>query len=378
MKEITRSLENQISSYDLALIGAPEDLLFVDIETTGFAARSSCLYLIGCIIFEEGRPVLKQFFAQAPADEEKVLSAFLAICRQKKVLVHYNGNNFDIPYLRQKCTYFGYKEPFSEMQGVDIYKRIAPYKTLLHLENLKQKTIEAFLSISRKDQNSGGDLINVYRAYVGQYALMLKTGNETAIEGEEDLLLHNAEDCIGMLKMLPMLSYADLLLQPMKITRISAKKITRGDGSIYHTLVIKMRFTSALPLPLEVTKKGCRLTVTEKEGVLEVLQYAGELKYFYGNYKEYYYLPEEDVALHKSVASFVAPQHRQQATARNCYTRKEGLFLPQWDLLFEPVFKKSYEDPFFYFELTEERKKKPEDFKTYALHIIDYLIHDKK
>ena len=27
---------------------APQDILFFDIETTGFSARSACVYLIGC------------------------------------------------------------------------------------------------------------------------------------------------------------------------------------------------------------------------------------------------------------------------------------------------------------------------------------------
>lgn len=57
------------------------------------------------------------------------------------------------------------------------------------------------------------------------------------------------------------------------------------------------------------------------EALLKVPIYEEELKYFYSNYHDYYYLPTEDVALHKSVAGFVDKAHRVNATAATCYTR---------------------------------------------------------
>ena len=375
MKTITTALQPGLCNYNLTLLGDPDDLLFMDIETTGFAARSSVLYMIGCVCFENGTPTLIQYFAQKPVEEEKVLAAFLALCRQKKTLIHYNGNNFDIPYLKQKCASFGYQEPFSKMSGVDIYKRVMPYKNLLGVENLKQKTMEDYLGIKREDEKNGGELINVYRDYV---TAALTHSDETAGELEQLLLLHNGDDCRGMVALLSLLSYADMLLQPFKVTRISTKKVTQPTGKVILSLVIRLRFTSPVPKPVSCIKRGCHLEVEGNEGILEIPLTDGELKYFYGNYREYYYLPEEDLALHKSVASYVAPEHRQQATAANCYTRKEGLFLPQWDLLFEPVYKTSHEDRVLYFEMTDEMKKKPEEFAKYASHILDFLMHEKR
>ena len=99
------------------------------------------------------------------------------------------------------------------------------------------------------------------------------------------------------------------------------------------------------------------------------------MKYFYANYKDYYYLPLEDVALHKSVATFVDKEHRVQAKASTCYTRKESLYLPQWDILFTPIFKRDYQDSLCFFELTEDMKRQPEIFRQYALHILDMIAH---
>ena len=36
------------------------------------------------------------------------------------------------------------------------------------------------------------------------------------------------------------------------------------------------------------------------------------LKYFYTDYKNYYYLPKEDMAIHKSVAAYVDRDHKKK------------------------------------------------------------------
>lgn len=73
---------------------------------------------------------------------------------------------------------------------------------------------------------------------------------------------------------------------------------------------------------------------------LRVRLFEGELRFFYsGSPKDYYYLPEEDIAVHKSIASAVDKEHRVQANASNCYGKKYAIFLPQYDAVFSPVFR---------------------------------------
>ncbi|MDE7206671.1 MAG: hypothetical protein K2N90_05860, partial [Lachnospiraceae bacterium] len=94
-------------------------------------------------------------------------------------------------------------------------------------------------------------------------------------------------------------------------------------------------------------------------------------------YKDYYYLPKEDIAIHKSVAAFVDKNYREQAKASNCYTRKVSSYLPQWDVVFTPFFKRSYEDKELFFELTNELKTQREVFNSYAHHILEMMITKK-
>ena len=75
---------------------------------------------------------------------------------------------------------------------------------------------------------------------------------------------------------------------------------------------------------------------------LAVTLYDGELKYFFVDYKNYYYLPAEDCAIHKSVGTYVDRSARKQATARTCYQKKKGCFVPQPSPVFTPLFYHEY------------------------------------
>lgn len=145
-----------------------------------------------------------------------------------------------------------------------------------------------------------------------------------------------------MLEILPILSYYDIFNGEIKARKVQANYYTDYAGNRRQELIMTLTLPSALPVPLSASVNGCYFKGEGTEASLRVPIYEEELKYFYANYKDYYYLPTEDVALHKSVASFVDKEHRVQATAATCYTRKHSLYLPQWELLFTPFFKRDY------------------------------------
>ena len=93
----------------------------------------------------------------------------------------------------------------------------------------------------------------------------------------------------------------------------------------------------SLSLELHDNCLACNLTL-----------YEGTLKYFYPDYQNYYYLPLEDTAIHKSIGEYVDRSARKKATAKNCYSKKEGLFLPQFGSLWEPSFKEEYKSSLTY------------------------------
>ena len=83
-----------------------------------------------------------------------------------KYVITYNGDGFDIPYITKKAKAYGMENTLAHMESIDIYKQIRFLKDVLHMENMKQKSVERFLGIHRLDKYSGGDLIKVYQEYV--------------------------------------------------------------------------------------------------------------------------------------------------------------------------------------------------------------------
>lgn len=356
-------LENFKVAYPLEHIVDPKEALFFDIETTGFTAKSSHLYLIGCAFYTEGSWYLRQWFAENYNEEEELLTSFFTFAATYKYLVHFNGNNFDIPYLEQKCEQLGLPFNFKNFEGIDLYKRVAPYKYFLKLPNCKQKTIEQFLGIDRADVFTGGELIGVYHDYV----------KAPSDYHEKSLLLHNEDDLKGMLNILPILAYYDLFQNQVIARKVQANSYKDMQGNKRQELIMTLELVNALPKEISYYGNGCYFKANGNEAQLRVPIYEEELKYFYSNHKDYYYLPTEDVALHKSVAAFVEKEHRVQATASTCYTRKHSTYLPQWEIIMEPFFKREHKSKELFFELTDEIKQDRSAFTKYANHILSVL-----
>lgn len=338
-----------------------EDAIFFDIETTGFSPARTSLYLVGCATRKGSMLCLHQFFAETKDEETAVLSAFFSLLARYDTILSFNGLGFDIPYLKAKCQTYQLEDPFSSHSYVDIYKEISRMKRLLALPNLKQKSVEIFLGIEREDAYSGGELIQVYREY---------TKNPT----KDALLLmrqHNYEDVLYMPGLLPILSYQKLFTGHFSILSLEAGEYTAMEGSTNHKeLFFTLSVTYPVPAPVSLGHDDCYLSIHGATACLRIKLFEGELRFFFENPKDYYYLPEEDTAIHKNIASCVDREHRRQATAANCYTRKYAIFLPQYEEIISPAFREHPKDKKSYFELTEEFISSPDIQYRYVLHLL--------
>ena len=68
-------------------------------------------------------------------------------------------------------------------------------------------------------------------------------------------------------------------------------------------LVIRFLLPAPVPTPVSQVNDFSLLTFIGNIGTLSIKVRSGELKFFYPDYKNYYYLPKEDCAMHKSVRS---------------------------------------------------------------------------
>lgn len=325
-------------TYPLNRLGQRDKLLFFDIETTGFSGEHSALYLIGAVYFKDESWNLIQWFADNADSEIQILTSFFQFLKDYKTVIHFNGDGFDIPFLLKRCLAYGLPYDFSGMESLDIYKKIRPYRRLLGLESMKQKAIEDFLSVKRKDLYSGGQLIEVYKDYLishDNYLFNL-------------LILHNEDDLKGMPLILPILSYPDFLEQDFVLDH--QEVFCRMDFWGQEQPAVKLVCRNGFSIPSGFSSSDSFAAIEAEGEFLTIFidLYQGELKYFYPDYKNYYYLIYEDKAIHKSVAQYVDKEARRKATAKTCYTRREGLYLPQFSRLWTPCFQKEYKDRITY------------------------------
>lgn len=341
-----------------------EDAIFFDIETTGFSPARSQLYLIGCATRNGDKLCIDQYFAESSDEEADLMNAFFAQLSQYKTIITFNGIGFDIPYLKGKCATLQITSPFDAYCYLDIYKEVSQMKALLGLASLKQKQIEIFLGIDRKDLFSGGELIEVYKDYL----------RHPSDESLQLLRGHNYEDVLYMPKLLPILSYREALKSKISLTSLEASESTSYDGHVKNRELI-FTFSSEYPVPktLSYRYEDCYLAFRQSDICLCVKLYDEELRFFFENSKDYYYLPGEDMAILKSLATGVAREHRKQANTSNCYIRKHALFLPQYQKLFEPAFSKTAKDKKTFFELTDEFISSTTQQEKYVEHLLAHI-----
>jgi len=141
----------------------PEDLVFLDIESTGLS--SSPLFLIGVMLWSEGGFTVHQFLARNYAEEAAVLQCFSHACRGRPLLVTFNGKTFDVPYIRARAAAnaIRFESAPAHFDLLHVSRR-AWGKTL---PDCKLQTLEAAVCGRRRVGDiPGGDIPDVYHAFV--------------------------------------------------------------------------------------------------------------------------------------------------------------------------------------------------------------------
>ena len=183
-----------------------------------------------------------------------------------------------------------------------------------------------------------------------------------------------------MPKLLPVLSYPKLWEQAFSLQSLQASEYRSMDGvsgnkELFFTLALQY----PVPKPVSFSYDDCYLSMSGSTARLRVRLFEGELRFFYdGSPKDYYYLPAEDIAVHKSIASAVDKEHRVQANASNCYGKKYAIFLPQYDAMFSPVFREQPRGRKCYFELSADFAADPAMQMDYVLHLLETMRSHRK
>lgn len=343
-----------------------DSLLFIDIETTGLKKETTSLYLIGCGHYCEDGFFTRLFFADSENEEKDILLEFSGYLRSFTHIMHFNGDKFDVPYLLYKASKYDINDLFSDITGLDIYKMCKPLRYMLFPDSMRQKSIEGFLDVARDDRYNGGELIEVYKEYE-------KTHSSDALEL---LITHNREDVLGMHLIMPILYYLDLKDADLTFDTYTVRSYADYEGNQCEEVIFDYR--TSLSLPVSFTAKTntmfVKLLANEKKISIRLPIIRDELKIYFENYKEYCYLPDEDKAILRSVASALPKDRYQKATKQNCYQKYTGRFVKQPAAVFTPVFRSDIKDKKMYFRFPEDfNKEAAEEFGRRLLNIFFFM-----
>ncbi|MFO7991056.1 MAG: ribonuclease H-like domain-containing protein [Thermoplasmata archaeon] len=154
---------NHTCCYHLMGYTEPEDILFFDIETMGLKYRP--LFLIGVGSFNDGKYLIKQYFARNLNEERAVIKAFLDELNKHRYLASFNGRSFDSRFIKERMELHGLRG------DLDL-----PHFDILHmsrniwdvpLPNHKLTTLEKhLLNIERENDVSSAMVPHFYKIYL--------------------------------------------------------------------------------------------------------------------------------------------------------------------------------------------------------------------
>ncbi len=355
-------LENFEIAYPLEKIINPNEALFFNIATTGYSAMNSQIYLIGCAYFSENQWHMIQWFAEEH-EEAKIITEFFKFSKDYRFLVHYNGSSVDLPLIEIKCKQHALPYTFKYFESLDLYKYVSPYKFFLKLPDCSKNTVEQFLQLERQDVLDGAERIELYREHT----------NYPTPQGRERLLSNNRDEIKTILELLPILSYYDLFNGQVEVRHAKISDYTDWEGVKRQEMVMEIRLPEFLPQKISIGAKNCYFKGQGVEGQLKVRIFDEEMKLFYSNYKDYYYLPAEDTIIRKMEALSIPREQRKNATLTTCYTRKKSKFLPQWDYFATPFYKREYKSKDLFFEITDDINHHRDVYTMYANYVLKML-----
>ena len=175
------------------------DIGVLDIETTGLSHKNSAFVLGGLATHTEEGLTAEQYFVENLSEEQETLKQFWQAAAEKDVLITFNGQHFDLPFIKERLNKPSGQMPFH----LDLFLLVKNYSPIRKfLPNLKQKSIENYMGLwqYRKDEISGAESVDLYYRFLKEKADSIK----------ETILLHNHDDIVQLYRLLKVIEKCHL------------------------------------------------------------------------------------------------------------------------------------------------------------------------
>ncbi len=223
-RHMSASVLRQIYGFDFPASVRPEDMLFLDTETTGLSGGAGTIaFQVGLGYLSGDRFVVEQFLMRDYPEEPLMLERVAGLTRRFPAMVTFNGRTFDAPLLKSRFVMNrmpGGQLPALHADVLHAARRVWKLRlgscTLQRLEG-------AVLGVSREDDLPGGEVPKTYFRY-------LQNGDFGPIER---ILTHNRQDVVSLAQLFFFLcrlyDHPEIAAEPDDLLSLARAARRRGE-----------------------------------------------------------------------------------------------------------------------------------------------------
>lgn len=141
-----------------------EDILVLDLETTGLGRTGTLAFMIGLGYYENDQFWVEQVFLPDPDAEVSSFDRLLELVKSRSLLITFNGKTFDVPVLESRLLYHQIWLNLRQMEHLDLL-HIARRLWKNKLPSCALETIEFYVLGHIRDKEldiEGGDIPQTY------------------------------------------------------------------------------------------------------------------------------------------------------------------------------------------------------------------------
>ncbi len=153
---------------DKAKNRSKEDILVLDLETTGLGRTGTLAFMIGLGYYENDQFIVEQLFLPDPEAEVSSFDRLLELVKSRSLLITFNGKTFDVPVLESRLLYHQIWLNLREMEHLDLL-HIARRLWRNKLPSCALETIEFYVLGHIRDKEldiEGGDIPQTYYQFL--------------------------------------------------------------------------------------------------------------------------------------------------------------------------------------------------------------------
>ncbi len=215
----------------------PEQLLFLDTETTGLAGGTGTLaFLFGFARIIGDRLVCRQYLLTRFSGEESMLRVIPEWLGGISALVSFNGKSFDLPLMTARYRLMGLSDPFEALSHIDL---LHPVRRTFsrQWDDCRLGTVETnLLGFRRQNDLPGSDAPRVWLN-------LIQHGDARLLPA---VTQHNLWDLLSMVVLLPMLIEAHNRPADLGADVLSVARVHRRQGDDETALRLLSQYQSLL------------------------------------------------------------------------------------------------------------------------------------